>query len=333
MSFDRDAVKGQGERAASSMGNYRFLKKNTTTTLRILEFTNNEGKVVFATEFVEHTRTELPGKSIDLCRAAQFGEVCAYCTINAKAAANGESTPFGTRTRYAVNAIDLNDEQSGVRLWIIPVSVFKQLVDVTDNDDWNTAFEFKEGVAIQIKSTGELKDTKYAVSLGRKPRPITKQQAAQVADPMTKILDLGLEHQCLVLGVAVGDIFDGDVEQHDVSRPDKAPMKENTSLDDEFDEFINSGGSGSEKEVTADDKNGGIEETKPRCFGKAELFDPDDDECKNHCHFTEACGQAITKKQPVRATLKTGKSAVKSGKMQTADDALSRILSKSNKKK
>jgi len=76
--IDRKKVTKQTEEAAQRSGRFRYLKKNSVTNLRILEFVDADGDRVFAQQMVEHRRQGQGGSALSLCRKETFGKPCAF---------------------------------------------------------------------------------------------------------------------------------------------------------------------------------------------------------------------------------------------------------------
>ena len=223
--IDKEKVMKQTEEAAQRSGKFRYLKKNATTSLRILEYEDDSGSSMFAQIQSEHRKAGSSGKSIGVCRNELFGEPCAYCKVNALASDKGKERPFITRSRYVVNAVDVNDSKPQVRLWVLPTSVFDDLAHYALSDDWSDIFEPRKGVVVDIKREGTGLETEYSVVLRRKSYPIGKDLVEQIVDPISEIKDPGLESQCHELNCEVSDLFEND-ELEIASRPKTTPKKE-----------------------------------------------------------------------------------------------------------
>jgi len=228
--IDRKKVMKQTEEAAARSGRFRYLKKNATTNLRIFEYKDKDGDNVFAQAMTEHRRVGQGGKGLGVCRAEVFGLPCAMCKVNQIASDTGKDRPFQSRTRYVVNAMDVNDtRKKECRLWVLPASVFDDLAEYSLNEEWASLFEPKDGIVVGIKREGSGLDTEYSTVMGRKAYPVDKSILGQVVDPLDEIRDPGLESQCAEIGFAVEDIFEAD-ELEAIEKPTtkKSSKKANT---------------------------------------------------------------------------------------------------------
>jgi hypothetical protein len=172
--IDRKKTKKLTDEAARRSGRFRYLKKNATTMLRIVEYQDKDGDLMFAQPLVEHRRQGQGGKSLGICRAEIFGKTCGYCRANQKERDAGRDAPFISRTRYVVNGADIENEPDNLRLWVIPTKVFNAVAEYALDDDWKDVLEPKTGFAFAIKRTGASLDTEYTTKPTRKPRLGTK---------------------------------------------------------------------------------------------------------------------------------------------------------------
>lgn len=211
MTIDRKKVMRQTEEAAARSGRFRYLKKNTTTNLRVFEYQDKDGDSVFAQSMTEHRRVGQGGKGLGICRREVFGLPCAMCRVNQIASDTGKDRPFQSRTRYVVNAMDVNDtRKKECRLWVFPATVFDDLAELALNEEWADIFEPKKGVPVGVKKEGSGLETEYTTLPGRKAYPVDKSVLSQIVDPLDEIRDPGLESQCAEIGIAVEDIFEPD---------------------------------------------------------------------------------------------------------------------------
>jgi len=207
--INRSKVMKQMEDAASRSGKFRYLKKDTTTNLRVLEYTDADGDQMFAQIQVEHRKVgQQGGQSLGICRMETLGLPCAYCRINKIAIDSGKGRVFESRSRYVINAIAVDEDSQRVKFWVVPTSVFDQMSEYAMDDEWKDVFELKTGFAFGVKREGSGLDTTYTVKVKRQPYPVSKEIAKQATDPKPEIRDPGLEAQCAELGVSVGDIFE-----------------------------------------------------------------------------------------------------------------------------
>ena len=384
MGIDRKKVAKQTAEAAQRSGRFRYLKKNSTTVLRVLEYKDGDGDTVFAALQTEHRKISGDAQKAEgICRRATFGQPCAYCRINQMADDSGKNKPYNSRSRYVINAIDVNDDAKRVKLFVIPASVFDQMAEYALSDEWGDIFEADKGVPISVKREGSGLDTEYSSIPGRKPLAISKEIMKQVVNPLTEIRDVGCEGQCEEIGCKMEQLWTTEEIEEligDVSKTKKESKKvtkkeePETSADDDtgvFEigeevrvngeddvvyhissingtDFVVEDEKGDEYDVTEDellklevdadntltvgdmvhykdeedtceipaldgstvtikDSNGDefefdistltpeedeadaeVEE-KPKCFGKEDMFDESDKECKK-CDFLAECG-------------------------------------------
>ena len=208
MGIDRKKVAKQTAEAAQRSGRFRYLKKNSTTTLRVLEYKDNDGDTVFATLQTEHRKISGDAQKAEgICRRATFGQPCAYCRINTMADDSGKTKPYNSRSRYVINAIDVNDDPKRVKLFVIPASVFDQMAELALSDEWGDIFEAEKGVPINVKREGSGLDTEYTSLPGRKPLTVSKEIMKQVVNPLTEIRDVGCEGQCEEIGCKMEQLW------------------------------------------------------------------------------------------------------------------------------
>jgi len=245
--IDKKKVMKQTEEAAQRSGRLRFLKKNATTNLRIFEYEDEDGAVVFAQRLVEHRRQGEGGKGLGICRQEVFGKPCAYCAANALAVEKGAGFVFTSRTRYVVNAVDMDNEPKNVRLWVIPTTVFSDIADYALDEEWSDILEPKKGYGFAIKRTGQGLDTAYSTKVHRKSHPVGKDVIKQIANPLEGLRDPGLEAQCAELGVQATDLFDsaeleklekrgGSKSKRDkkADKPAETPARTPSDVDESF---------------------------------------------------------------------------------------------------
>lgn len=224
--IDRKKVARQTEEAAQRSGQFRYLKKNATTNLRIFEYKDGEGSMVFAQSMTEHRRQNQGGRGLGVCRQEVFGKPCAYCAANNLAAEQGQR-PFISRTRYIVNAVDIDNEPGTVKLWVIPTSVFSDIADYACDDEWADILEPKKGFPFAVERSGQGLETSYTVKVRRKPYPVGKEIISQVVDPLGEIRDPGLAAQCAELNLSEDDLFNSD--ELEKFKNESSKSKKNTS--------------------------------------------------------------------------------------------------------
>ncbi|MCK5606681.1 hypothetical protein KAR91_32565 [Candidatus Pacearchaeota archaeon] len=208
MALDKKKIQRMTEEAAQRSGLFRYLKKNTTTSLRVMEYKDKDGSIVFAQELVEH-RPEGGGggKAIGICRRETFGKPCAFCRANAL---SESGILFKSSTRYVMNALDINNEPEKVSLWVLPTTVFGDIADYALDDEWADLLEAKNGHGISIEKKGAGMDTRYTTRIMRNAFPVGKSVISQVVDPLDSIRDPGLESQCITLNRDVSELFNED---------------------------------------------------------------------------------------------------------------------------
>lgn len=208
MTIDRKKLIKQTEEAAARSGKFRYIPKDSTQILRILEYTDSGGSQMFAQPLVEHREEGKSGKSSGICRMEIFGEPCAFCKANEVARDSGQKTPFTSKIRYIINAVNINEDPNKVKLWIIPTTIFKILGEFLLDDEWADVLEPKKGYAFSVKREGSGLDTEYSAKPQRNAYPVGKAVVQQTIDPLTEIRDPGLESQCATIGMDINDLFD-----------------------------------------------------------------------------------------------------------------------------
>lgn len=206
--IDKAAYKKMIEKSAQRRGVFRFPKKGSTH-LRILKY-GNEG--MFSVEVPQHQRkTFSTGETpLGVCPKAFKNQPCAICKVNEMAIETGAEPGFRTNYKYAVNAIDVNDDAQRVQLWLLPSSVHEDIVNTLLEDEWEDALEPNTGVCFTIKREGTGLDTNYTVMPQRKPYKVGKKLLSQVIDPEDKIVIPSLETQCENIGADLSDLFSDD---------------------------------------------------------------------------------------------------------------------------
>ncbi len=212
-------------KAKESSGKIRFLKKGTTHHLKILEYEDSDGDMVFAQRVVEHFPIAGQGKGA-ICRAEVFGKPCAYCQINRVASEAGQPPVYRFRNRYMVNAIDIDNNSKKVQLWSFPVTVFEEIATAVVSEEWEDILEAKKGHGFTITREGEGLETTYATNPMRKPYPVKGKLLKQVVDPMEEIIDPGLDSQCEALNQDKEELFeDVDLEAVEDGEEEETPKK------------------------------------------------------------------------------------------------------------
>lgn len=243
MAVDRALLEKQMDEAQRRSGLFRYLKSGKTYRLRVLEYENADGKTAFAQERTEHRFKDKGGKDLGLCRSEMAGLPCPCCRINSIAADKGQDRPFQSRTRYVVNAVDMDSDDKNVRLWVVPKTVFEAVVNYCLEDDWADILSAKKGSCIKIKVSGSGLDTEYKVVAEREITPVDKKTAAQVMDPLEKIRVPSIEELCGVIGVEPSKIFteeeleemnDGDKDRNSKAEKPKSGGKKKDSNASEF---------------------------------------------------------------------------------------------------
>ncbi len=226
MVVDRKKILDMLKKAKDRMGAVRWLKKNSTTHLRVLEFKDDDGSKVFARQFVMHRKAGVFSGKGDVCRAETFNKPCAFCQVNLIAEQEGETKPFAYRTQYLVNAIDIDEGASKVVIFQLPTTCFEAIAQSTMDDEWENILEAKDGHAFTITKSGEMKDTEYGCRPMKNPYPVAPSLMKQVKDPLEVIDDPGLETQLETVGFSQEDLFGEDVEGLEGAEPSEEPTVE-----------------------------------------------------------------------------------------------------------
>lgn len=227
MAVNRDKVKKQMAENKQRSGKFRYLPKDSTTALRILEFKDEDGESIFARMFAEHRKADSTGgKALGVCREETFGQPCAFCKVNQKARESGEEWVYSTKRRYAVNAIDINDKTPQVRSWMLPVTAYEQIADYVMDDEYEDILEQKPGLPFNCKREGSGLDTEYTCKPKRSPYPVNAELMGQISDPAESFADPGLKSQCESLGYEIEDLFDdSEIEEAGKSEKSKTSSK------------------------------------------------------------------------------------------------------------
>jgi len=216
MAVDRDLLDQQMEEAQRRSGMFRYPKSGNTYRLRILEYTNSKGRVGFAQPRSEHRIKDQGGRGLGVCRFELADLPCPICRVNKIRRDNGKDQKFTTRTRYVMNAVDVDNDPDNVRLWVMPKTVFEAICSFATDDDWKDVLEPKKGCCFKIKVTGSGLDTEYKTSVERKPTPIKKSISDEVVDPIDKIRIPSMRSVCESIGLFPEDIYSEDeIEQEE----------------------------------------------------------------------------------------------------------------------
>lgn len=209
MAVNRDKVKKQMAQQKQRSGKFRYLPKDSTTALRILEFIDDEGDTVFARPVIEHREVNSSGgKALGICREETFGQPCAFCRVNQKRKDSGDDWLYEKKTRFAVNGIDVNDKSPSVRKWMLPVTAYEQISEYVMDEEYADVLEQEPGLAFNCKREGSGLDTTYTCKPKREPWPVSDELMKQVSDPLDAVADVGLKAQCEELGYEISELFD-----------------------------------------------------------------------------------------------------------------------------
>lgn len=214
MAIDRKALLEELNRAKAASGRVRFLKKNSTTTLRIvasLVDPETQGES-FYRKVAYHAKSGDTGSKLVLCRDLTYDQPCAYCLINKAAQEAGEGQIYATRVRYLMAAFDTSEARPRLQTWEIPTTVFEAIGALLLSDDWNDLLDVKEGHPVTIGKSGAGFDTTYTVGPARKPLPVDSALLKTVVDPLTALDDPGFEGQCKILGIDPSELI-GEQEE------------------------------------------------------------------------------------------------------------------------
>jgi len=228
MAVNRDKVKKQMAENKQRSGKFRYLPKDSTTALRIVEFKDEDGEIIFARQLVEHREAgSVGGKALGICRLETFGKPCAFCKRNQLSKETGGEWEYDSKRRFAVNAIDINDKAISMRPWVLPVTAYDQIADFVMEEEYADVLEQKPGLPFNIKREGSGLETSYTVMPQRKPWPVSDELMKQVTDPLDQFGDPGLKEQCKSLGYEISDLFD-DSELEEIGSTEKKKGKSST---------------------------------------------------------------------------------------------------------
>ncbi len=147
----------QTEEANSPFGCLQTLKRNSDTKLRILEYRDAEGDVIFAKRIALHLRFN---HYFGFCRRETFEKDCLFCDINRKC----KRTSFSKLIfKYVVNAIEVDSFPSKVYRLMIPTIVFDQLCDYVLDDGGEDLMGPDTGRIFAVPSQGRELGTRYSV--------------------------------------------------------------------------------------------------------------------------------------------------------------------------
>jgi hypothetical protein len=181
-------------------GQFKYLRRHGTTQLRIFEYPNKEGKILFAYPFVEHYLSNRLPVSSCVCRKDIFGERCLFCVINKLIPVRVKYTPFPVRNSYVINAMDVGEEHKSINLYLIPYSVFMRIAEFALVDGQEDILEYDSCRVFALERTGEGRDTRYKTKLmPEKVQPLPKKYKKQIVRPYRIIKDPGLWAQFSLL--------------------------------------------------------------------------------------------------------------------------------------
>lgn len=220
MAINREAAQQEMETSRSERGGsgVNFIGKGTVL-LRVLEFTDNEGCVRFARKVVKWGKNVgAKRKDVSVHRRATFGDDVpdAIEKLEELMSEQGQESPYKARKQYYVNAIDLNQKTKKVERWALPTSVWEDITAVACNDQWSDVLEPETGHAFSIVGTGEGLGRSYTTTVERSPWPVPADLMSQVIDPLTMVMDPGLEGQCVLVGSSVAELYGDGAELENV---------------------------------------------------------------------------------------------------------------------
>lgn len=222
MTIDREALRKQlnQRKEQRAAGNVEYIKKDTTRNLRILEFTTPDGTVHFARTVVQH-RLKADTKKTIIDRQKTLGLPCACARLNALCSEKGTDSPFArAQTIYYINAIDVDQTPHKVKIFQIPSSVWETIAEMLVSDEWKDVLDPQNGHTFAITRQGEGLDTEYPTIVGRKPWPVNETLLKQVVDPITAVVDPGIQGQCDALGIQPTDLWSDYDQMADVEPVD-----------------------------------------------------------------------------------------------------------------
>jgi len=272
MAVNRDKVKKQMAESKQRSGKFRYLPKDATTALRILEFEDTDGELIFARQYAEHRLANSQGgKALGVCREETFGKPCAFCAVNRKAKDSGGDWEYERKTRYAVNAIDINDKSQAVRVWMLPVTAYEDIAGFVMDEEYADILEQKPGLAFNCKREGSGLDTSYSCKPQRNAWPVSAELMKQVKDPTEGMGDPGLAAQCEQLGYEMSDLFDDS--EIETAEADAKATKGGKSGN----KAAKSGKSSAKKSVGKKKKKPALVENEPELgIGSAVLYEDED---------------------------------------------------------
>lgn len=216
MAIDRESIRGTlaDVKSRRDMSGMKFIPKDKTTNLRVMEFIGPNGKMNFAFP-ISHFNLDQTGKKQVLNRAVTFGATCAATKIQSLVDENKMENPFHrSRNSFAIIAMNVDAKPLKLEVWQIPTTVWEAMAEVGMKDEWADIFEAEAGTPFAVSKSGTGLDTEYSCVPNRKPVPIPAALIKALGDPLEAIYagikDPGLEAQCAVLGVTIEDLFGND---------------------------------------------------------------------------------------------------------------------------
>lgn len=208
MAVDRKAMQEEVQAAKErrAQGTIRWLKKDAVTNLRVLEFPDENGRVIFARAYA---RFQYPGgKKSMMDRQRTYGLPCAATQVQDMADEGKMESPFDKRrTSFLVKAIDTDAKGSKIETWEIPMTVWEAIAEHALSDEWKDVLEPEAGHVFSISKSGSGLDTEYKVVVGRQPWPVSAKLLEGLTDPLYDLADPGIEGQCAELGVEPTELW------------------------------------------------------------------------------------------------------------------------------
>jgi len=309
MAVDRKKLLAELKKVKERMGKIRYLKANSVTHLRVLEFQDEEGSIIFARSLVEHKKAEegFQGKG-KVCRLQTFGEQCAYCQIDTLAKESGETSPYRFRNTYLVSAIDIDSLDKKVTVWSLPTTVYNAIAALLLDDDYADLLEAKSGCGLTIKKEGSGLDTTYTTMPMRNPWPVSPSLLKQVKDPLEVVDDPGLEAQLDELGMDKESLFEdaddlGEIEEKAPKKKGRPKKVVDEDGEPEPTEESVEEAEPSEEPEEAEPETEEESTNEPACFGESDLFEEDDEEGCQTCPWFDKCKKKVFKKKAATKTV------------------------------
>lgn len=211
MAIDRAGLRAQLDAAKANRGNGRisFLKKGTAPQrYRIVQFSAEGEPTAFARLYANWQKGQ-DNKSQILNRQLTLGATDAPTKLRELCNEVGETFPYDKlRQQYLINAINIDENPPLMRIVAFPVSAWEQMVELLLTDQWGDyILDPQQGHPLIVSRSGTGLDTEYFVNPDRAPWPIPPGLLKAVVDPLTVVIDPGVQRQCDLMNMTIEQLF------------------------------------------------------------------------------------------------------------------------------